>query len=59
MNCYFKGDIFLDWLISGTNVSHTIILEPKKSGTFNFTSAQVSYKASEDAANPQVINILP
>ena len=34
MNCYFKGDIFLDWLISGTNVSHTIILEPKKFGIF-------------------------
>lgn len=45
---------FLDLLISGTNVSHTIILEPKKSGSFNFTSAQVSYKASEDATDPQV-----
>lgn len=47
---------FLDCLItgSGTNVSHTIILEPKKSGIFNFTSAQVSYKASEDATDPQV-----
>lgn len=25
-----------------------------RSGVFNFTSAQVSYKASEDAADPQV-----
>lgn len=46
--------LFLDWLFSGTNVSHTIILEPLRSGVFNFTAAQVSYKASEDATDPQV-----
>ncbi|KAK2566899.1 Translocon-associated protein subunit beta, partial [Acropora cervicornis] len=27
----------------GTNVSHTIILEPKRSGIFNFTSAQMAF----------------
>lgn len=45
---------FLDWYLSGTNVSHTLILEPMRSGVFNFTAAQVSYKASEDATDPQV-----
>ncbi|XP_029200068.1 translocon-associated protein subunit beta-like [Acropora muricata] len=38
----------------GTNVSHTIILEPKRSGIFNFTSAQVSYQPFEDATDPQM-----
>ena len=46
--------VFFNWPISGSNVSHTIILEPLKSGTFNFTAAQVTYKASEDATDPQV-----
>ncbi|XP_031572584.1 translocon-associated protein subunit beta-like [Actinia tenebrosa] len=32
----------------GTNVSHSIILHPLKSGNFNFTAAKVTYKASED-----------
>ena len=35
-------------------MSHTVILEPLKPGTYNFTSAQVAYKASEDATEPQV-----
>jgi len=33
----------------GTNVSHSIILRPLKAGVFNFTSAKVTYKPSEDA----------
>ena len=49
-----KLPVFFNWPISGSNVSHTIILEPLKSGTFNFTAAQVTYKASEDAPDPQV-----
>jgi len=32
----------------GTNVSHSIILRPLKSGVFNFTSAKVTYKPSEE-----------
>lgn len=51
------GLLSVKWkaIAPGTNVSHTIILEPKRSGVFNFTSAQVSYKASEDATDPQIV----
>jgi len=38
----------------GTNVSHTLIMRPQKSGMFNFTAAQVTYKPSEDATDLQV-----
>mmetsp|Transcript_54620 Transcript_54620/g.89076 ORF Transcript_54620/g.89076 Transcript_54620/m.89076 type:complete len:190 (+) Transcript_54620:66-635(+) len=51
------GLLSVKWKViaPGANVSHTLILEPKKSGVFNFTSAQVSYKASEDATDPQTV----
>ncbi|KAL9988114.1 hypothetical protein ACROYT_G002519 [Oculina patagonica] len=50
------GLLSVKWktIAPGTNVSHTIILEPMKSGVFNFTAAQVSYKPSEDATDPQI-----
>ncbi|RMX58133.1 hypothetical protein pdam_00000167 [Pocillopora damicornis] len=50
------GLLSVKWktIAPGSNVSHTIILEPLKSGTFNFTAAQVTYKASEDATDPQI-----
>lgn len=38
----------------GSNVSHTLILSPLKSGVFNFTAAQVTYKPNEDATELQV-----
>ncbi|KAK3731453.1 hypothetical protein QZH41_013640 [Actinostola sp. cb2023] len=33
---------------SGTNVSHSVILRPLRSGVFNFTSAIVTYKPNEE-----------
>lgn len=36
-----------------SNVSHTVIVKPKKFGYFNFTSAEVVYRYREDALNLQ------
>jgi len=47
-----QGSLGVSWnrIAPGTNVSHSVIMRPLQSGVFNFTSAQVSYKASEEAA---------
>ncbi|EDO33394.1 predicted protein [Nematostella vectensis] len=46
-------------IVPGTNVSHTLILEPLKSGVFNFTSAMVTYKPSEDAPEQVAFSTAP
>jgi len=45
------GKLNVKWerLAPGANVTHAAVLKPLKSGYFNFTAAQISYLASEDA----------
>jgi translocon-associated protein subunit beta len=38
----------LDRLAAGANNTHALVLRPKKYGYFNFTSAEVKYRVSEE-----------
>ncbi|XP_033634845.1 translocon-associated protein subunit beta-like [Asterias rubens] len=46
-----SGKVRVQWdrIAPATNVTHTIILQPLKSGYFNFSSATVAYLPTEDA----------
>jgi len=50
-----QGSLDVSWsrIAAGTNVSHSVILRPLHAGIFNFSSAEVSYKASEEAPSAQ------
>ena len=50
------GQLSVEWrsIPPNGNVTHVVVLKPLKSDFFNFTSAELSYIASEDA-EPQVI----
>lgn len=37
-----------------TNVTHTVVIRPKKAGYFNFTSAEVLYRKKEETAGVQI-----
>ncbi len=43
-----QSTIRLDRLAPGANNSHTLVVRPKKFGYFNFTSAEIRYRASEE-----------
>jgi translocon-associated protein subunit beta len=49
------GSLSVKWqrIGPGSNVTHVVILKPKKSGYFNFTSADLSYLPSETATQRQ------
>jgi len=49
------GSLSVKWqrIGPGSNVSHVVILKPKKSGYFNFTTADLSYLPSESATERQ------
>lgn len=45
-----------DRILPQSNVSHVVVVRPLKFGYFNFTSAQATYKTSDDA-NAKVMKI--
>ncbi|GIX79185.1 translocon-associated protein subunit beta, partial [Caerostris extrusa] len=44
----------LDRMGPNSNISHTVVLRPKKTGHFNFTAAEVTYHPSEESHEIQV-----
>jgi len=43
-----------DRIAPGANVSHAVVVQPKKFGYFNITSAEVTYQPSEDSDEIQI-----
>ena len=48
------AEVKWDKIPAGSNVSHALVLVPLRPGYFNFTSADVTYKVSENAEEVQV-----
>ena len=47
-----QAAIKFDRLAPGANTTHALVLRPTKFGYFNFTSAEVKYRASEEEDSP-------
>lgn len=47
-------DLHVDRIPPGANVSHVVVVRPRKAGYFNFSAAEVSYLASDEAKEPQL-----
>lgn len=45
-----SGSLDVSWarIAPGSNVTHAVIVKPKSAGVFNFTSAEISYLATEN-----------
>lgn len=48
-----KLNVRIDRIPPQTNVSHIVVVRPTKFGAFNFSSANVQYKPSDSATEPQ------
>jgi translocon-associated protein subunit beta len=50
------GSLNVNWprIAPGTNVTHVVVMKPLKAGIYNFTSAELSYKISEDISEKRV-----
>lgn len=48
------AEVKWDKIPAGENVTHAMVVMPMRPGYFNFTSADVTYKTSENAQESQV-----
>ena len=47
-----QAAIKFDRLAPGANTTHALVLRPTKYGYFNFTSAEIKYRVSEEEDSP-------